>query len=70
MANKDVVVEKLYTYQEIVDLMGISLPTLRRLVKKHDIKVMRFSTKYGTVRVPESELKRLYYVLSNNKVDV
>jgi len=44
------------SYAEFADREGISIPTARRIVKRHGLKVMRFS---GTcVRIPLSEIER------------
>ena len=47
---------KALSYAEFADRVSISIPTARRLVKKHDLKVMRLSA--TLVRIPLSEIER------------
>lgn len=44
------------SYSEFAAREGISIPTARRMVKRHNLRVMRFSE--TCVRIPLSEIER------------
>jgi len=44
------------SYSEFAEREGISIPTARRMVKRHNLRVMRFSE--TCVRIPLSEIER------------
>ena len=54
--NESTPIKHALSYSEFAEREGISLPTARRLVKKHDLKVMRLSA--TLVRIPLSEIER------------
>ena len=44
------------SYAEFSERVGISIPTARRIVKRHNLRVMRLSA--TLVRIPLSEVER------------
>jgi len=44
------------SYADFATRIGVSIPTARRMVKRHAIRVMRFSD--TCVRIPLSEIER------------
>lgn len=44
------------SYAEFAERVGISIPTARRIVKRHKLRVMRLSE--TLVRIPLSEVER------------
>jgi excisionase family DNA binding protein len=48
--------KKALSYAEFAERVGVSLPTARRIVKRHGIRVMRFSE--TLVRIPLAEVER------------
>lgn len=49
--------EKLYRVKEVALLLNVSQETVRRMIRKGQIKAVRLPT--GTIRIPESEVIRL-----------
>ena len=45
-----------FSYSEFAEREGISIPTARRIVKRHNLRVMRMSE--TLVRIPLSEVER------------
>jgi excisionase family DNA binding protein len=48
--------KKALSYAEFAERVGVSIPTARRIVKRHGLRVMRFSE--TLVRIPLSEVER------------
>lgn len=48
--------KKALSYAEFAERVGISIPTARRMVKRYNLRVMRFSE--TCVRIPLSEVER------------
>ncbi len=48
--------KKALSYSEFAEREGISIPTARRMVKRFNLRVMRFSE--TCVRIPLSEVER------------
>ena len=49
-------IKQALSYSEFAEREGISIPTARRMVKRHNLRVMRFSE--TCVRIPLSEIER------------
>ncbi len=49
--------EKLYRVKEVALLLNASQETIRRMIRKEQIKAIKLPT--GTIRIPESEVIRL-----------
>ncbi len=49
-------IKQALSYSEFAEREGISIPTARRMVKRHKLRVMRFSE--TCVRIPLSEIER------------
>jgi len=49
-------IKKALSYAEFSERIGVSIPTARRIVKRHKLRVMRFSE--TLVRIPISEVER------------